>query len=268
MAALGGQENLQFADFFFEHLGKQRGVGPRPATNGLDQGRLQFGQAMPAIGLDGHHGNAQPALQMPQFQLDAPAGGHVEHVHRHDGGQPQFQDLADEVQMPLEVRGIDDAEHDVDRPDVGLPLQEHLDGDHFVARSGRQAIKSRQIDQFEPPPLLLHPPGLLFDRDARIVADVLVDSHQGAEERRFARVRIADQGNRQRRFLEGGRHVLKQQSPSGIGTTEMLNPSSARKQILLPAMRIMQGFPRRNISMQVPPRKPNSSKRWTWSGGP
>ena len=203
-----GIENLQLADFSFEDLGKQRGVGPRPATDGLDQGRLQLGQALAPIGLDRHHGNAQPVLQMPQFQLDAPTGGHVEHVHGHDGGQPQFQDLADEVQVPLEVRGVDDAQHDVDGPDVGLPLQEHLDGDHFIARTGRKAVKSRQIDQFEPPSLVLHPPDLLFHRDARIVAHVLVDSHQCAEERRFARVRIADQGNPQRRFLEGGRHVL------------------------------------------------------------
>ena len=200
--------NLQGTDFFFETAGKQRDVGPRPAADGLDQGRLQFRQAVPAIGLDGNHGNAQPALQMPQFQLDAATGGHVEHVHRHDGGQPQFQDLADQVQMPFEVRAVDDAEHDVDRPNVGLPLQEHLDGHHFVARSGRKAIESRQIDHFEPPPRMLHPAGLLFDRHARIVADMLMDSDQRAEERRFARVRIADQGNRQRRFLDGGRHVI------------------------------------------------------------
>src|SRR5208282_2105100 len=150
-------------------------------------------------------------------------------------------------------------------------------------------------------------------RYARIVAHVLVDSDQRAEQRRLARIRISDQGDRQRRFffdyrshaLKGGSFLevilyyshrrmeivrrtslkvlrslnaalhrsplgrqAKHQSPGDVGTTETLSPSSARKQILLPAMRIMQGFPGRNISMQVPPRKPNSSKRWTWSGRP
>ena len=209
-AALRRQKSLQPLDLFFKHGGKERDIGPRPAArstgcpDGLDQGCLQFCQANPAIGLDGNHGNSQPVLQMPKLQLDAPAGSHVEHVHRHDGGQPQFQYLAHQIQVPLEVRSIDDAQHGVDNPDIGLPLQKHLDGHHLVARSRRKAVETGQIDQFEPPPRMFHPPDLLFDRHARIVADVLVYSHQRAEERRLARVRIADQGNRQRRFLDGG----------------------------------------------------------------
>jgi hypothetical protein len=137
---------LQITDFFFKYLGKKRDVASRPAPDGIDQGRLQFGQTLPAIGLDGHYGDAQPILQMPQFQLNAPRGSHVEHVHRHDRGQPQLQDLADKVQMTFEVRTVDDTEHDVDSPNVRLPLQEDLDGHHFVARPRREAIKSRQID--------------------------------------------------------------------------------------------------------------------------
>ena len=105
--------------------------------------------------------------------------------------------------MPLEIRPIDDAKHRVDRADVRLALQEHLDGNHFVARSGRKAIQTRQIDELEPPPRMFHPADFLFDRHSRIVADVLMYPHQRAEERRLARVRIADQGNRQRRFLNG-----------------------------------------------------------------
>ena len=59
--------------------------------------------ALPAIGLHRHHGNAQPISQMPQFQLDTATGRHVEHVDRHDRGQAQLQDLADEV--PVDARG-------------------------------------------------------------------------------------------------------------------------------------------------------------------
>ena len=78
-------------------------------------------------------------------------------------------------------------------PTSGLLLQEHLDGHHFVARSGGQAIESRQIHELKPLTLVLHAAGLLFDRYARVIADVLVDPHQGAEKRRLARIRIADQ---------------------------------------------------------------------------
>jgi hypothetical protein len=41
---------------------------------------------------------------------------------------------------------------------------------------------------------------------------MLVDSHEGAEERRFARVRIADQRDRQRCFLDGGRHFFNRKA--------------------------------------------------------
>ena len=96
---------------------------------------------------------------------------------------------------------------DVDGANVGLPLQEHLDGDHFVARTGGQTVEAGQVDQLEAPSPMFHPAGLLLDRNARIVAHVLVDSHEGSEERRFARIRIADQGNGNGGILKRGRHV-------------------------------------------------------------
>lgn len=56
--------------------------------------------------------------------------------------------------------------------------------------------------------------------------------------------------------------------PACAGKTRISSISSARRQILLPAMRMMHGLPGRNIWIFVPPRSPNSSSRWTWSGRP
>ena len=206
MATLSIQKELQVANLFLKRLGKERGLRPRAATGGVEQGTLQIGQTVSAVGLYGNHGHSESALQMSQLELHPSTGGNVEHIHSYDRGQAQFQNLAHQIKVPLEVRSIDDANDDVDGPDVRLPLEEDLDRDHFVARSGRKAIKTRQINQLEPLPLEFHPAGLFFDRHARIVTHVLMDTDEGPEKRRFTGIGITDQGNSKGCPLVGTRH--------------------------------------------------------------
>ena len=51
----------------------------------------------------------------PANRCDAAAGSHVDHVDGHDRRQPQFQDLAEQIEIALEVAGIDQANDGVHR---------------------------------------------------------------------------------------------------------------------------------------------------------
>ena len=64
-------------------------------------------------------------------------------------GRPSDKHLADEKQIPLEVAGVDDREHDVRRRRVVAAAQQHVDRHHFVRRARREAVRARQIDQLE-----------------------------------------------------------------------------------------------------------------------
>ena len=79
----------------------------------------------------------------------------------------------------MQVRGVDEADDRIDRTDVRLPPEEHVDGDHFVAGSRGQAVEAGKVDDLEPSAIGLHAAGLLFDRHPGIVSHVLVHADQG-----------------------------------------------------------------------------------------
>ena len=66
-----------------------------------------------------------------------------------DRRQAEFEHLADQVQIALQVARIDDAQHDVERRHVALPAEQHIDGDHLVGRARGEAVRARQIDDRE-----------------------------------------------------------------------------------------------------------------------
>ena len=155
-------------------------------------------QSYAAIGLHRHDRHAEPFRQCGDVDFDLPVAGQIDHVQRDDRRQAQREHLADEEQIPLQVAGVDDGQHDVGRRGVVAAAEQHVDRDHFVRRARREAVRARQVDQLERLPVVLQVAGLLFDRDARIVADPLPHAGERGEERRLARVRIADQGDADR----------------------------------------------------------------------
>ena len=167
---------------------------PRAGDRHCQHG-LQPRQARPPIGRNGHDGNAQLAFQPGEIDTDAALLGHVEHVDGQHGGQSQFEHLANQIEAALKVAGVGNAHDRIDRRDSLSPPQQQIDDHDFVARAGGQAVEAGQVDHFQPSPGQAHLARLLFDGYARIIADVLMDSYQAAEERRLSRVRIADQGN-------------------------------------------------------------------------
>ena len=97
---------------------------------------LQPRQAGPPIGLDGHDGNAQLPFQPGEIDANPPLLGHVEHVDGQHGGQSQFEHLADQIEIALEVAGVDDAHDGIDGGDSLLPAQQQIDDHDLVARAG------------------------------------------------------------------------------------------------------------------------------------
>jgi hypothetical protein len=117
----------------------------------------------------------------------------VDHIHRQHGRQAEFQHLAHQVQVPLEVARVDDAQDHVDLRHVAAAGEQHVDRDHLVGRPRGQAVSARQIDDRELLPVERRPADLLLDRDAGVVARSLPEPRERAKQRRLAGVRIADQ---------------------------------------------------------------------------
>ena len=90
-------------------------VSASPLTALRISSGLQPRQADPPIGLDRHDRNAQLPFEPRQIDANPAVLGHVEHVDGQHGGQPQFEHLADQIQIAMKVAGVDDAHHGVDR---------------------------------------------------------------------------------------------------------------------------------------------------------
>ena len=76
--------------------------------------------------------DAQRVLEARHAQV-APAGRReVHHVQRENDGPAQIQHLMDEIEVPLEIGGVDDADDAVGLRDVGAAAKEHVAHDGFV----------------------------------------------------------------------------------------------------------------------------------------
>ena len=93
-----------------------------------------------------------------------------------------------QIEVALDVGGV----HDVDDA-VGLLLKDVVPGDDLLLGIGPQGIDARQIHHGA---ALFSPDlaGLLVHSDAGEVAHVLVGAGEGVEQRGFAAILIADQG--------------------------------------------------------------------------
>ena len=70
-------------------------------------------------------------------------GGEVHHVEHEDDGPAEVEDLVDEVEVPLEVRGIDDAEDAVGLRRVGAAAEQDVAHHRLVGRARGQRVGAR-----------------------------------------------------------------------------------------------------------------------------
>ena len=113
----------------------------------------------------------------------------VDHVERDDHRNAQLGELRGQVEVALDVRRIHDVE---DR--VGLLADQIAARDDLLQRVGREGVNARQVLDDD---ILraAQPAFLLFDRDARPVAHILVAAGEVVEHGGLAAVRVARQGN-------------------------------------------------------------------------
>ena len=74
---------------------------------------LQLRDPLAAIRLDRHDGHAEFFGKLHRIEAKARFLGHVDHVHRDDGREAELENLEGELEMPLEIRGIDDTDDEI-----------------------------------------------------------------------------------------------------------------------------------------------------------
>ncbi len=147
-----------------------------------------------AVGAGGDHRYyraAEARRQRGDVDIDMLAFGDVEHVQRHDAGDAQLQQLQRQVEVALQVGGVDHVDQQ-----IGVAAQNVVAGDLLIERGllrdGGEGVGAGQIDQ---PHVGLRGGEMAFfafDRHARPVADPLACAGQLVEQRGFAGVRVTD----------------------------------------------------------------------------
>ena len=100
-----------------------------------------------------------------------------------------------EVEISLEVGGVDDADDAVRLNHVGAAAKEHIANNRLVGRTRRKRIGAGQIDDGDRAAVLrVSGAGLFLDSNARVVADLLPQAGERIEERTLAAVGVADEG--------------------------------------------------------------------------
>ena len=143
--------------------------------------------------LAGDDRDAQRLLQPRDADREPRPGGKVHHVEDQDDGPAEVQHLVDKVEVPLEVRRIDDAEDPVGLGRVRPAAEEHV-ARHGLVRGARgQRIGPGQVDDRDRLAVLrIERAHLLLHRDPGVVPDLLLQAGERVEERALAAVRVAD----------------------------------------------------------------------------
>ena len=155
-----------------------------------DDGMEEFLHTAPRGEDRGHHRYAEEAGELLHAEGVAPLLGLVVHIERTDHGDVHVDELGGEVEIALEVTGVDDVDDE-----VGRMVDELLANVEFLWRIGRKRVGAGEIDQLDMVALILGEARLRIDRDATVVAHALMGAGGEIEERGLAAVGIADQGH-------------------------------------------------------------------------
>ena len=159
----------------------------------------QLADALVAGSANGDNGHAQQALEQVDVH-GATVGRHlVHHVERDDHGAIELHKLQRQIQIALDVGGVNDIDDG-----VGMLIQDKLAAHDLLTRVRRQRVNAGQVGNAR---LGVVTNGTVFavDRYAGKVADVLVGARKLVEQRGLTAVLVAGEGKMQRRALRHGR---------------------------------------------------------------
>ena len=178
--------------------------GPRPGARKIgDPGRArnlrptqcqpEGEKRLPSCCLDRNDRHSQFLRKTFGIHRRPLRAGDVDHVECNDGRKPKLQNLGDEIEIPLQMGGVDHAENTLRSRGVLTEIEEHVAGDPFIGGMGPDAVAARQIEQLDLLAMLADElPRFFFDRDARVIGNLLPETGQRIEERGLAAVGIAD----------------------------------------------------------------------------
>ena len=161
-------------------------------------------------GGDGNHGHAEQALEQVHVDGAAVGGDLVHHVERDDHGAVELHELERQIEVTLDVRGINDVDHG-----VGVGVNDELATHDLLARVGRERVDAREVRDRRLG-VIANLSVLAINRHAGEVADVLVRAGQTVEERGLAAVLVAGEREgeglalRHRLGRAAGMHALTQ----------------------------------------------------------
>ena len=159
------------------------------------QGKTERKDTLAAGGLHRNDGHTKLLGETRRTNRRALCLGHVDHVESDDGGQAQLENLGNEVEIALQVGGIEDTEQALGSRGVLPQVQQHITGDQLVGGMGSQAIAPGKVEEFDPFPVLADELArILLNGDPGIVADFLPEAGEGIEEGGLARIRVAHDG--------------------------------------------------------------------------
>ena len=168
----------------------------------------QLADTLVAGSANGNNRHAQQALEQVDVH-GAAVGRHlVHHVERNDHGAVELHKLQRQVQVTLDVGGVDDIDDG-----VGMLIQDKLAAHDLLARVRRQGVNAGQVGNAC---LGVVADGaiLAVDRHAGKVTDMLIGACQLVEQRGLAAVLVAGEGKMQRCALGHGR----------LGSTRRIRP--------------------------------------------
>ena len=166
-------------------------VGRRCLRRGAQRAHDQAAQLLHALAVLGRNEadrHAQPAGERIALDRDAERGGLVRHVQHQHERDAELRQLREQVQLALELRGVQHHQHDVD----ALLAQEGRD-DLLVLGEPAQVVDPGQVDELHHLVAEQQLRAQQIDRDARPVADLGLRAGQAVEQGRLARVGHADQ---------------------------------------------------------------------------
>ena len=170
----------------------------------MDDRLTEFMHAHTTVSFADDDLHTQSLTQAFDVDADLSCLRNVPHVQDENCRQAEIQHLTEQIEVPFEVRRIDDTDDGVDFAHVLLPTEQHFDRHHFVRSSWRQAVRSRQIDQVDDSVFKMQSPNFFLDGDSRKVTRAGLHSGQRVKQRAFSGVWIADDGHFAERGVDGG----------------------------------------------------------------
>ena len=147
---------------------------------------------------DGHHVDSEQVGKLRNVDRFALQLEKVHHRESHHDVKIALRQLAEEVKVSFQVPSVEHADEQVRLSTFVSHAIEHLDRDLLVLRDRVQAIEPGNVDDLDPLPKEVELARDSLDRDAGVVADLLMRAGERVEERRLAGVRVADNGDQRR----------------------------------------------------------------------